>query len=79
MNLMIGSSVVVAQFHLQYFLSSQITHNNILLHLLTRSPRINIRKVRLQESVSVKICRRQLHQTLFKVLKATGIFTGIFP
>ena len=34
----IGSSGTVAQFHLQYFLSSQRTHNNTLLHLLTRSP-----------------------------------------
>ena len=32
------SSVAVAQFHLQYFLSRQRTHK-ILLHLLTRSPR----------------------------------------
>ena len=30
---------VVAQFHLQYFMSSQVTHNNVLLHLLNRSPR----------------------------------------
>ena len=34
-----SSSVAVAQFHPQYFLSSQITHSHILLHLLTRSPR----------------------------------------
>ena len=27
------SSVIVAQVHLQYFLSSQITQNNILLHV----------------------------------------------
>ena len=31
--------VLPLQFHIQYFLSSQITDNNILLHLLTRSPR----------------------------------------
>ena len=35
----IGSSDVVAQFHLQYYLPCQITHNNILLCLATRSPR----------------------------------------
>ena len=31
--------VLPLQFHLQYFLSSQTTHNNMLLHLLTRSQR----------------------------------------
>ena len=37
MNLMYGYYIVaVAQFHLQYFLSSQIMHNNILLHLLKK-------------------------------------------
>ena len=35
----IGSSVAIAQSHLKYFLSSQRTHNNILLHLLARISR----------------------------------------
>ena len=36
----IGSSVAAVQFHLQYFPSSQITHNNIWLHLLTRTTNV---------------------------------------
>ena len=32
-------SVAVAQFHFKYSPSSQRTHNNTLLHLLTRNPR----------------------------------------